>query len=87
MIVMPLFMTTALASFVAVLALEAERTSRRSLLTVGGMACYAGMLVVTLTRNVPLNNRLLELTQPECPARSSPSCARAGTAYTPHETC
>jgi len=60
--IMPLFMTTTLVSFVPLIALEAERTSRRSLLTAGGMACYAAMLAVTLSRNVPLNIRLLALT-------------------------
>jgi uncharacterized membrane protein len=60
--IMPLFMTTTLGSFLPVIAMEPQRTSRRSLLTTAGMACYAAMLAVTLTRNVPLNNRLLELT-------------------------
>ena len=59
---MPLFMTTTLTSYLPVIALEPQRTSRRSLLTAAGMACYAAMLAVTLTRNVPLNDRLLELT-------------------------
>ena len=66
--IMPVFMTTTLASFLPVLALEPERTSRRSLLTAGGVACYAAMLAVTLTRNVPLNNRLLELTPQDTPS-------------------
>jgi uncharacterized membrane protein len=60
--IMPVFMTTTLASFLPLIALEPDRSSRRSLLTAGGTACYAAMLAVTLTRNVPLNNRLLELT-------------------------
>ena len=65
--IMPVFMTTTLGSFVAVIALESERGSRRSLLTGAGMACYALMLAVTLTRNVPLNNRLLELAPQDTP--------------------
>jgi uncharacterized membrane protein len=59
---MPVFMMATLASFPPVLLLEPRRTSPRSLLTAAGMACYAAMLAVTLTRNVPLNNRLLALT-------------------------
>ncbi|MBA3749125.1 MAG: DUF1772 domain-containing protein [Solirubrobacterales bacterium] len=61
--IMPVMMTSTLASFLPVLALEPERTSRRSVLTAMGLACYAAMLAVTLTRNVPLNNRLLELSE------------------------
>ena len=49
------------------IALEPERTSRRSLLTAAGFGCYAAMLAVTLTRNVPLNNRLLEQTPQDAP--------------------
>jgi uncharacterized membrane protein len=60
--IMPIFMTTTLTSFVPLIALEPDRGSRRSLLAAGGTACYAAMLAITLTRNVPLNNRLLELT-------------------------
>ena len=59
--VMPAFMTSTLASFLPVIALEPQRASRRALLTVAGMGCYAAMLAVTLTRNVPINARLLEL--------------------------
>ena len=59
--VMPAFMTGTLASFLPVLALEPRRDSRRSLLTLAGMACYVAMLAVTLTRNLPINARLLEL--------------------------
>ena len=65
--IMPLFMTTTLASYVPVIALEPQRSSRRTLLTAVGMACYTAMLAVTLTRNVPLNNRLLELTPHDTP--------------------
>ncbi len=59
--VMPLFMTSTLASFLPVLALERRRASPPFLLSAGGMGCYAAMLAVTLSRNVPINNRLLEL--------------------------
>lgn len=60
--IMPVFMTTTLASFLPPIALESDRSSPRALLTAAGAACYAAMLAVTLTRNIPLNNRLLELT-------------------------
>lgn len=59
--VMPVFMTATLASFLPVLALERPSVSLRFLLTAAGMGCYAAMLAVTLSRNVPINNRLLEL--------------------------
>ncbi len=59
--VMPVAMTATLGSFVPVIALERRRTSRRALLTLAGFGCYAAMLAVTLTRNVPINTRLLEL--------------------------
>jgi len=65
--VMPVFMTATLGSFVPLIALEPDRTSRRSLLTAGAMACYGAMLAVTLTRNVPLNDRLLELMPQDTP--------------------
>ncbi len=65
--IMPVFMTATLASFLPVIALEPERASRRSLLTAAGLGCYGAMLAVTLTRNVPLNNRLLELTPQDTP--------------------
>ncbi len=60
--IMPVLMTATLASYLPVIALEPERTAPRSLLTAAGLACYAAMLAVTLTRNVPLNHRLLEMT-------------------------
>lgn len=60
--VMPVFMTATLASFLPVLALERRRASPSFRFSAGGMACYAAMLAVTLSRNVPINNRLLELT-------------------------
>jgi uncharacterized membrane protein len=60
--IMPVFMTTTLASFLPLIGLEPDRSSPRSLLTAVGTACYAAMLAITLTRNIPLNNRLLELT-------------------------
>ena len=59
--VMPAFMTGTLLSFLPVLALEPPRESRRSALTLAGMGCYAAMLGITLTQNVPINDRVLAL--------------------------
>jgi anthrone oxygenase-like protein len=57
---MPALMTGALVSFVPVLSLSTDR--RRSLLIgLAGMVCYATMLAITLTRNLPINRRTLEL--------------------------
>lgn len=65
--IMPGFMSVTLASFAPVLALERDRTSLRSALTVAGLASYGAMLAVTLRHNVPINQRLLEL-DPDAPA-------------------
>ncbi len=65
--VMPFFMSATLASFAPVLALERERTSARGLLGLAGLGSYGAMLAVTLRRNVPINERLLEL-DPDDPA-------------------
>ena len=59
--IMPAFMTGTLASFLPVLALEPPGASRRGALTLAGLGCYAAMLGVTLTQNVPINERLLAL--------------------------
>jgi hypothetical protein len=57
---MPALMTGALVSFVPVLSLSTDR--RRSLLIgLAGMVCYPTMLAITLTRNLPINRRTLEL--------------------------
>ena len=69
--IMPVLMTATLASYLPVIALEPERTAPRSLLTAAGLACYAAMLAVTLTRNVPLNHRLLEMTAQNSTAQNS----------------
>ncbi len=59
--IMPVFMTGTLASFVPVLAVEPDRRSGHAAMTLAGMGCYAAMLAVTLTRNLPINAQLLEL--------------------------
>ncbi len=66
---MPALMTGALLSFVAVLSLISDR--RRSLpflLGLGGILCYATMLTITLSGNIPINRRTLEL-DPEATSR------------------
>ncbi len=64
---MPILMTSTLLSCAPVAGLSRRRGSTPFRLTLGGMACYAAMLGVTLTGNVPINRRTLEVT-PEIPA-------------------
>jgi uncharacterized membrane protein len=59
--IMPVFMTATIASFLPVLALTRDRGSSSFLFSFAGMLCYVTMLAVTLTRNVPINRRLLDL--------------------------
>src|ERR671917_1042995 len=58
---MPALMTGALVSFVPVLSLSTDRRSSYFLFGLLGMVCYAMMLAITLTGNVPINRRTLEL--------------------------
>ena len=59
--IMPAFMSSTLAS--GALATLASRDGDRAALALRGASCasYAAMLAITLTRNLPLNRRLLEL--------------------------
>lgn len=66
--IMPAFMSSTIASFVPVLLLVRDRRSAAFRLTATGTLCYAAMLAITLTRNVPINNRLLAL-DPEATPR------------------
>jgi hypothetical protein len=59
--IMPTLMTEALVSFVPVLSLVSDRRSSSFLFGLAGMVCYATMLAITLTGNVPINRRTLEL--------------------------
>ena len=59
--IMPALMTGALVSFVPVLSLVSDRRSSSFLFGLAGMLCYATMLTITLTGNVPINRRTLEL--------------------------
>ncbi len=59
--IMPTVMTGALVSFVPVLSLVSDRRSSSFLFGLAGMVCYATMLAITLTGNIPINRRTLEL--------------------------
>jgi anthrone oxygenase-like protein len=58
---MPFFMTATVASAIPVLSATKDRGSAEFRLTMAGMLCFAAMLAVTLTGNVPINRRILEL--------------------------
>ena len=58
---MPALMMGALVSFVPVLSLVTDRRSSYFLFSFAGMVCYVTMLAITLTGNVPINRRTLEL--------------------------
>lgn len=59
--IMPFFMTATVASAVPVLSAIREPRSAAFRLTLAGMLCLAAMLAITLTGNVPINRRILEL--------------------------
>ena len=59
--IMPIFMAGAIVSFVPVLSLLSDRRSFSFLFGLAGMLCYATMLAITLTGNIPINRRTLEL--------------------------
>jgi uncharacterized membrane protein len=59
--IMPFFMTSTIVSAIPVLYLTQDRRSTAFRFTFAGMMCFAAMLLVTLTGNVPINRRLLEL--------------------------
>jgi anthrone oxygenase-like protein len=57
--IMPFWMSSVVVSCLPVLALS--RRTRAFLPTLVGTACFAGMLASTLIGNVPVNNRVLEM--------------------------
>ena len=59
--IMPFWMSSVIASCLAVLALIRDRRSRAFRSTLAGTACFVAMLLSTLFGNVPINNRVLEL--------------------------
>lgn len=56
--IMPFYMSATIASFLPVLALVRDRRSPAFRFTLAGMLCFAAMLGVTLTRNLPINKRI-----------------------------
>ena len=58
---MPALMTGAIISFVPVLSLVSDRRSLPFLFSLARIVCYAVMLAITLTGNIPINRRTLEL--------------------------
>ena len=57
--IMPFWMSSVIVSCLPVLALA--RGTRGFLPTLAGTACFVGMLVSTLVGNVPINDRVLEM--------------------------
>jgi hypothetical protein len=59
--IMPFYMSSTIASFLPVLALIRNRRSPAFRFTLAGMTCFAAMLMLTLTKNLPINKRIEEL--------------------------
>ncbi|MDQ3942682.1 MAG: DUF1772 domain-containing protein [Actinomycetota bacterium] len=59
--IMPFWMSSVIASCMAVLALIRDRRSPAFRSTLAGTACFVAMLLSTLFGNVPINNRVLKL--------------------------
>ena len=59
--IMPFYMSSAIASFLPVLALVSNPGSAAFRFALAGMACFGAMLGITLTRNLPINARIEEL--------------------------
>lgn len=59
--IMPFYMSATLASFIPVLALERDRGTPGFRFSLAGATCFAAMLGITLTQNLPINSRIVEL--------------------------
>ena len=59
--IMPFYMVSTITSFLTVLALQRKPGSPAFRFTLAGLLCYAAMLAITLTRNLPINARIEEL--------------------------
>ncbi len=59
--VMPFYMSSTIASFLPVLVLQRRPGSPAFRFTLAGLMCFAAMLGITLTRNLPINTRIEEL--------------------------
>lgn len=64
--IMPVVMPLTMISTAVVALLISDKTSAEFWLTVAAFACLVVMLAITLTGNVPINDRVLELT-PDTP--------------------
>jgi uncharacterized membrane protein len=64
---MPVFMSSTIASCLPVLALNRDRGGASFRFNLAGTLCYAAMLAITLTRNVPINDRLVALSPETTP--------------------
>lgn len=56
--IMPFYMSSTVASFLPVLALQRRPGTPAFRFTLAGMACFVAMLGITLTRNLPINARI-----------------------------
>lgn len=56
--IMPFYMSATIASFLPVLALIRDPKAPAFRFTLAGMLCFAAMLGVTVTRNLPINQRI-----------------------------
>lgn len=59
--IMPFYMSFTISSFLPVLVLQRRPRSSAFRLTLAGLACFAAMLGITLTKNLPINARIEEL--------------------------
>jgi len=59
--IMPYYMSSTIASFLPVLVLHRDHRSPAFRFTLAGTTCFVAMLVITLTRNLPINSRIVEL--------------------------
>lgn len=59
--VMPFYMSSTIASALFVLALDRDPRSPAFRFNLAGLLCFAAMLFITLTRNLPINSRIEEL--------------------------
>ena len=66
--IMPVVMVATIASTVVVASLVSDRSSAPFWLAVAAAGCFVLMLAITLVGNVPINDRVLELT-PQTPVQ------------------
>jgi len=59
--IMPFYMSSTIISFLPVLVLHRDRDSPAFRFTLADASCFAAMLAVTLTKNLPINSRIVEV--------------------------